>query len=243
MLEAFEILGYKTACHGFKTWMLSRDNAMWEEGVEIKWPGSTRSQEVRDKVKGAAPFGRVEFDQLLGEYEVVSDIPSVGFAPELIAAYPEAKVIIVEREVESWFESFQIAWSPYKDLFQRAIVKKFDPSMKHALDLYRAMTVGWMRAPNQKTMLANERDVYKQHYAEIRKVTPPERLLDFKLADGWEPLCAFLGHAVPDVPFPRSNDRQEYARKSEIIGWLTYQKLRANIFASKEKMLAPQPVR
>jgi hypothetical protein len=27
-------------------------------------------------------------------------------------------------------------------------------------------------------------------------------LLEFSVADGWEPLCAFLGVDVPDVPFP-----------------------------------------
>ncbi len=28
------------------------------------------------------------------------------------------------------------------------------------------------------------------------------------MGDGWEPLCAFLGKDVPDVPFPRANERE-----------------------------------
>lgn len=34
---------------------------------------------------------------------------------------------------------------------------------------------------------------------------PPKRLLVMQLGDGWEPLCAFLGVPVPDVPYPRVN--------------------------------------
>lgn len=35
---------------------------------------------------------------------------------------------------------------------------------------------------------------------------PPAQLLEFRVQEGWEPLCAFLGLPVPDVPFPRVND-------------------------------------
>ncbi|GAA2145716.1 hypothetical protein GCM10009727_46430 [Actinomadura napierensis] len=44
----------------------------------------------------------------------------------------------------------------------------------------------------------------------MRREIPAGRLLEFEAAQGWEPLCAFLGVPVPDEPFPRSNDRAEY---------------------------------
>jgi hypothetical protein len=34
---------------------------------------------------------------------------------------------------------------------------------------------------------------------------PAERLLVYRVDDGWEPLCGFLGVEVPDEPFPRVN--------------------------------------
>ena len=34
----------------------------------------------------------------------------------------------------------------------------------------------------------------------------PERLLVFDVSEGWKPLCNFLGVAVPEQAFPRSND-------------------------------------
>ena len=38
----------------------------------------------------------------------------------------------------------------------------------------------------------------------------PERLLVFDVADGWAPLCGFLGLPVPDEPFPRTNSLEEF---------------------------------
>jgi hypothetical protein len=40
----------------------------------------------------------------------------------------------------------------------------------------------------------------------VRKVTPPERLLEFDLKDGWRPLYKFLEKDVPDREFPRVNE-------------------------------------
>ena len=40
----------------------------------------------------------------------------------------------------------------------------------------------------------------------VKRVTPKDRLLTFRLEQGWGPLCEFLGKPVPDVPFPRVNE-------------------------------------
>lgn len=42
--------------------------------------------------------------------------------------------------------------------------------------------------------------------ARVRRVTPKERVLESRLGEGWEPLCAFLERAIPEVPFPRIDD-------------------------------------
>lgn len=55
-------------------------------------------------------------------------------------------------------------------------------------------------------------DAYKQglleHNAYVRKRVPKERLLEWSVTEGWEPLCNFLGKDVPDTPFPRINEGQ-----------------------------------
>ena len=65
------------------------DCLMWQDALAAKFDG-----------KGQ--FGREEWDALLGHCQAVSDWPAVAFAPELIAAYPEAKVILTTRDVDSW---------------------------------------------------------------------------------------------------------------------------------------------
>ena len=47
----------------------------------------------------------------------------------------------------------------------------------------------------------------------IRGLVPPDRLLEWDISDGWEPLCKFLGKPVPDIPFPHAN--------AAVGGWKT----------------------
>jgi hypothetical protein len=42
-------------------------------------------------------------------------------------------------------------------------------------------------------------------------------VFDLPRGDGWEELCAFLGHPIPDEPFPHAN-RASLSRK--IKNWL-----------------------
>ncbi len=39
---------------------------------------------------------------------------------------------------------------------------------------------------------------------------PKERLLVHELGDGWEPLCAHLGVAVPSQPYPSRNSASDF---------------------------------
>ena len=42
----------------------------------------------------------------------------------------------------------------------------------------------------------------------IRTAIDSKRILEFKVQDGWEPLCKFLGKEIPEEDFPHSNDAQ-----------------------------------
>lgn len=186
-----------------------QDVNMWEEGMKIKFSSPENSKELG--------FGRTEFDNLLGDYEVASDFPPIIFAPELIAAYPEAKVILVERDIDAWYKSFD------KTLIQQIFnpVVIFVVNLDYALGRFsaqtRTMARGYFKASTKAEFQAQAKPTYRNHYALVRKATPKERLLDFKLEDGWEPLCRFLGKDVPNVPFPRINDLKDFHTKSNIM--------------------------
>lgn len=44
-----------------------------------------------------------------------------------------------------------------------------------------------------------------EHCNMIRGFVPKEKLLEWTVEDGWEPLCKFLDKPVPDGPFPHVN--------------------------------------
>jgi hypothetical protein len=44
----------------------------------------------------------------------------------------------------------------------------------------------------------------------VRQTIAPDRLLVFDVREGWEPLCTFLDVPVPDTPFPRLNDAEQF---------------------------------
>lgn len=44
---------------------------------------------------------------------------------------------------------------------------------------------------------------------EITQTIPAERLLIYRISDGWEPLCRFLNLPIPNVPFPHANSRDD----------------------------------
>lgn len=47
--------------------------------------------------------------------------------------------------------------------------------------------------------------VFEQHYERVLRTVPAERLMVYRVQQGWQPLCRFLGVDVPDEPFPRVN--------------------------------------
>jgi len=69
----------------------------------------------------------------------------------------------------------------------------------------------------QGSMIRNGRRIQQEHYAKIRGSVAKERLLEWKVQDGWVPLCEFLEKPVPEVEFPSGNTpEQTRARAANI---------------------------
>ena len=138
-----------------------------------------------------------------------ADPPAIAFAEELIDIYPEAKVILVERDIDSWSTSFNAAvitptWTPLLNF-----LGDFDPWLIGPVrDCHLRWVRRWWKANSKKEMREMVKGKYEEHYALVRRLVPKERLLKYRLGDGWEPHCAFLGKPVPDCPFPGVNDRE-----------------------------------
>lgn len=194
MRGALEILGYPDPYHFSSFYDNSRDCDVWQELIAAKFEG-----------KGTVT--KQQFDGLLGHCGAITDGPCILFAAELMEFYPDAKIVLVERDIDSWYKS----WSDFLD-------SAFNPALPllGRLDPYylgRIVGVGASAVDKQvgsgKTLLAakaRSKEQYRKHYALVRALAPKDRLLEYRLGDGWEPLCKFLGKPVPDVPFPHVND-------------------------------------
>jgi hypothetical protein len=64
------------------------------------------------------------------------------------------------------------------------------------------------RPDDETTALA----CYRRRTAEVTAEIAPARLLVYDVAEGWAPLCDFLGRPVPNMPFPRTNSVEEFWR-------------------------------
>ena len=79
-------------------------------------------------------------------------------------------------------------------------------------------------------------DFFRKHTERVIASVPPERLLVFNVADGWEPLCAFLGVDTPVTPFPRENSTEQFqARVADGVLPIDPDKVRANFAAETGK--------
>ena len=57
---------------------------------------------------------------------------------------------------------------------------------------------------------ADLKRLYQDWNKKVQETIPPNRLLIFNVKEGWAPLCKFLGAPVPDKPFPKANNRDEF---------------------------------
>lgn len=62
---------------------------------------------------------------------------------------------------------------------------------------------------------------FEAHYANVREAAKARGrpVLEFRVQEGWEPLCKFLNKEQPDMPFPRVNEGDWIAQYHVIIFW------------------------
>ncbi|OAX81408.1 hypothetical protein ACJ72_04253 [Emergomyces africanus] len=203
MMAAYKILGL-TTYHGFNFVERTRDQTQWERAIDAKFYGKGR------------PFEREDFDAFLGEFGVLSDVPAIGFSEEFIEMYPDAKVILVDRDIEKWYHSYSTyviaANYTWPALFMRYFLEYFLTA--RPATLMNKLDFAMLNASDRAGLERNAQDTYRKHYDKIRRLVPKERLLEYKLGSGWQPLCEFLGKEVPgpEVEFPFLNESAEFAK-------------------------------
>lgn len=151
----------------------------------------------------AAKGEAVDWDEVYGSYRATVDWPGCHFFAQLADYYPQAKVILSLRDPERWFDSMSNTILPGMQEMGLETLTDDHPMLFGGLIIARdAFGFDFSKA----SVIA----AFERHNAEVRRRIAPERLLVFEAVQGWEPLCAHLGVPVPDLPFPRVNDRAEF---------------------------------
>ncbi|EHK20088.1 uncharacterized protein TRIVIDRAFT_155537 [Trichoderma virens Gv29-8] len=157
-------------------------------------------------------------------FVAVTDAPATAFIAELVELYPDAKVVLVTRDPDRWYNSMQ------------TLIKGGIGSMS-VLKVILWPCPGWRWAPRWLKHLEKTRcsfhavmlifsDSILIHNEWVRNTVPKERLLTMELKEGWEPLAKFLDKPVPDEPFPHANDgeaMEKFAKgvfRTAILIWL-----------------------
>lgn len=145
--------------------------------------------------------GRGEFsdwDVAYEGYRSAVDWPTAHFWRELADFYPDAKVILTVRDPDAWYDSVM-----------RTIGRGLDPATNDP-DSFGVAVIGQQVFGGRVTDRAHAISVFEAHNRAVQDALPADRLLVFRAQDGWAPLCKFLSVAVPDTPYPKSNDSASY---------------------------------
>ncbi|ORX92130.1 hypothetical protein K493DRAFT_316802 [Basidiobolus meristosporus CBS 931.73] len=160
----------------------------------------------------AAERGELEsWEQIFDGYRATLDWPSTKYYKELLAKYPNAKVILSTRDPESWYTSaYQTIYFPHRKTSLR-LLEWFLPGYRRHQEMLRLIL--W-KGTFQDRFADKDyaMSVFKEHNEEVKRVVPSEQLLVFNPKEGWEPLCQFLGKPIPPTPFPHVNDSQAFQR-------------------------------
>lgn len=164
----------------------------------------------------------LDFPAFFSSWDATKAHPAMLYPREMLAAFPEVKVILLLREDEAWFESYGRMYRAISFLGTRLW---FLPRC-HAVHGMIASSTFSILGPglpeHKQKVLAARQELYDT----VRSLVPPERLLEFDVRQGWEPLCAFLGEPIPAEPFPWANRKQGAIKRAMArallrdLGWI-----------------------
>jgi hypothetical protein len=148
----------------------------------------------------------VVWDEVFAGYNSQVDWPGAHVWRELSSAYPDSKVVHTQRPAEAWWGSFSKTIGKLTNIYPQL---PLPPHIRDIMDAWMTMVgsaVFGGKTLDRDTCIA----AYNRHNEQVRDTIPASRLLVFDAAEGWEPLCKFLGVPVPATAFPHHNLRADF---------------------------------
>lgn len=150
-----------------------------------------------------AAEGRPDYGRIFSGYRAAVDFPASAYWQDVLATTPGAKVILSDRDPEDWYGSFSQTILPL--ILDRA---SWPDGRRDWFEMVEKVVIG--KALGGRTDRNGILAAYRANTQAVRELANQGRALVFSARDSWEPLCRFLGVAVPDDPYPRTNARAEF---------------------------------
>lgn len=184
--KALETLGFGRCYHMHEVFLNPQHIPIWDATCD-----------------GAMPDWR----DLLAGYTATLDTPACHYWKELALTFPNAKLLLLRRDPETWYESmrtttYQVIMGPRGET---------DPALQMIRRLFLKKCMGG-RFEDRDFAIAT----YRRYCENVIEEMPKERLLVYEVSQGWERLCSFLGYDIPQEPFPSKNTRDEFRGRGEL---------------------------
>ena len=166
-----------------------------------------------------ARTGEVNWDEIFSGFCSGVDFPVSCVWEELAAYYPDAKIVLTIRDPKSWWTSTKTTIYPTRTMFPRWLMQLAPVTGRWVEMVDRLVWDGIF--DGRFTDRSHAVAVFERHVANVEATCPPDRLLVFDVAEGWEPLCSFLDVRIPNRPFPRLNDAKALRRRFAAMRWGT----------------------
>lgn len=184
---ALEFLGFGPCYHMFELLQRPAHASVWRDAADQR---------------------PVDWDALLEGYTSTIDWPASYFWQPLMERYPSARVLLTVRDPGDWYDSMT------NTILSRLLAPDSpdDAPTRDRQEMAKKIIL-------DKTFggLAQNRDhaiaVFEAHNQRVMDTVTAERLLVYRVTEGWKPLCDFLGCRVPDAAFPKKNTQADFEHR------------------------------
>ena len=134
--------------------------------------------------------------EFLRRHDAFFDNPIPFRYQALETVCPDSKWIVTQRPVDDWINSMDWLFGPGLD--------RLKPDMRRVGDRIHRQLYGSDRFDEERL-----RALYERHYAAVDEWVTGRNSVWIHVQEGmsWEPICALLDVAVPNVDFPHANRR------------------------------------
>jgi hypothetical protein len=156
---------------------------------------------------------------------------------EMAEHWPNAKVVYTVRDPASWqksaLDTIYFSRRVMHESFGHSVIVPINSILLPGMMRFNRWTDAliwekvFFRGGKQQDLhgeagLALIKARMEEWDAAVKKAIPADRLLVYRVEQGWEPLCKFLNKPIPDKPFPRVNDTAEFQSRIKIFTLIWY---------------------